>query len=252
MMTLKAAIFLWFVLTASLVHAQQPSNPPPMLPCGTLGHGDDLPCLKDGKIVVKRSGNYVPFTPLSPDAIAALADAKKQATETEPPITTIPKPPARDVKPYKTNEPPSTTPAADVQGYDAAVPQTKQAPATTNSPNSCHDFWSCFSQGYSQAVASKAAIATMDQQNRRLAAENQQEERRFAEKTFNDMEKVRKMITEDTAGSTPNDPPMVKEAIQQEKDSWSSIRKIFCEHSPRASYIDLDGKPQPCTQPPSN
>ena len=252
MPTFKAAIVLWFVLTATLVHAQQPSNLPPILPCGTKGLGDDLPCFKDGKIVVKRSGNYVPFTPLSPEATAALAAAEKQATETEPPSTTIPKSPAPEVKPYKTNGPPSTAPAAGVQGYDAVVLPVKQAPATSNSPNSCHDFWSCFSQGYSRAGANKGAIATMDQQNRRLVAENQQEERRFAEKAFNDMEKVRKMIAEDTAGSTPNDPPMVKEAIQQEKDSWSSIRKIFCEHSPGASYIDLDGKPQPCTRPPSN
>ena len=252
MPSLKTVVLLWSVLTATLLHAQQPSNPPPILPCGTKGLGDDLPCLKDGKIVVKRSGNYVPYTPLSPEAAAALAAAEKQATETEPPNTTIPKPSAPEVKPYKTNEPPNTTSPADVQGYDAAVPPAKQAPAITNSSNSCHDFWSCFSQSYSQAVAYKATIATMDQQNRRLAAENQQEERRFAEKTFNDMEKVRQMIEEDTAGSTPNDPPMVKEAIQQEKDSWSSIRKIYCEHAPRASYIDLDGKPQPCTQPPSN
>lgn len=249
--TLIAATLLFLFLAAILVHAQQPSNPPPILPCGTKGLGDDLPCLKDGKIVVKRSGNYVPYTPLSPDAAAALAAAEKQATQTEPPSTTIPKPSAPEVKPYKTNEAPSTTPAADVQGYDAVVPPAEQAPAMTNSPNSCHDFWSCFSQSYSQAVANKAAIATVDQQNRRLAAGNQQEEKRFAEKTFNDMETIRKMVTEDTANSTPNDPPMVKAAIQQEKDAWSNIRKIYCEHAPQASYISLDGKPQPCTQPPS-
>src|SRR6266849_923955 len=107
MPTIKAAILLCFLLAATLAQAQQPSNPPPILPCGTLGHGDDLPCLKDGKIVVKRSGNYVPYTPLSPDAAAALAAAEKETSESEPPSTTIPKPPASEVKPYKTNEPTS-------------------------------------------------------------------------------------------------------------------------------------------------
>ena len=248
MPTIKTAIVLWFFLAGTLAHAQQPSNPPPILPCGTGSLGDDLPCLKDGKIVVRRSGNYVPYIPLSPEAAAALAAPEKGATVTEPPTTTVPKPTFPQVRPYKVNESPSTTPVADLQDEDAIVPPTKQAPAT-NSPNNCHDFWSCFSQGYSQAAADRAAIATGEQQNRRLAAENQQKERRFAEQMFNDMEKVRQMIAGDTATSTPNYSPMVKEAIQQEKDSWSNIRKIYCERAPRANYINLDGKPQSCTQP---
>ena len=250
MLTLTAGNLLLFFLTATLVHAQKPSDPPPILPCGTIGLGDDLPCLKDGKIVVKNSGNYVPHTPLSPDAAAALAAAEKAANGT--PTTTIPKSPTPEVKPYKTDEFPATAPVANVSGEDAAAPPTMQAPATTKSVNTCHDFWSCFSQSYSKAATNGRAIATMDQQNRRLAAENQREERRFVEKTFNDMEKVRKDIDETVAASTPNDPPMVKIFLQQMKDAWSNMRKTYCEYAPQGSYIDLDGKPQPCAHSSSN
>jgi len=202
--------------------------------------------LKDGKIVVKNSGNFVPHTPLSPDGAAALAAAERSATGT--PSTTIPKPPTPEIKSDPAIELPAITPVVDVQGDDAVVFPTKQAPATTKSASTCHDFWSCFSQNYSQAAANSRAIAKMEQQNRRLAAENQKEERRLAERTFNDLEEIRKDIAHTVAGSAPDDPPMVKALLQQMKDSWSNIRKIYCEHAPQASYIDLDGNPQRCAQ----
>jgi hypothetical protein len=245
---MKTLILFFFAAFSIPTCAQSTGAPPPPPPCGQKGVPDNIPCYKDGKLINTSSPANVPHTPLTPGGVPNIPAPGDDASQpvTAPKITSPKITPPAPV-PYK---PPTIQPAT--QNTDDAPASAGNAPATPSNraTSGCHDFASCFLQGFNSANARRAARSA-EQNNARQIAANQAMIRQAAEKDFQYMEKIRLMITQDIAESkdlTGGSADMARDLIEQEKSAWLKIKNSYCSDAPEANYIDLDGKEQPCKQ----
>src|SRR6266849_3165302 len=123
---MKTLIFFLFLGTSISTYAQSAGAPPPPAPCGQKGVPDNVPCLKDGKLINTNSPVTVPHTPLTPGGVPNIpAPGDNDSQTVTAPKLTPPKITPRVPAPYK---PPAIQPATE--NTDDAPASADNAPAT--------------------------------------------------------------------------------------------------------------------------